>query len=289
VVFAGQDANSTASGNVGPRGTTGSGGTLLPNLAKFVRRLRQNAATCGLPKGTWKCFGGSGFFDLYKYQANNYAGMQFNRDAAGGGNVNLILSDEDMKIARDFSMEWDPTLDTLDVTASTEVGVGLSCASVVFSAGNAKAVAYFTAAGAVNKIVLLDAGSGYSTVPTVTITGGGASNATTQVTIYSLDSTTTGKIQVAADDSRLGKIANIAVTGAGSGYTVTATAAPFINRLYCFYEPAWEYPVQNNLDFFMSIPPDEARYRRTEQQVDHMACIKPLAMSCNGIFLAASA
>ena len=290
VVFAGDATYADANSNLGSRGTTGSGGTLLTQLTKFIRRLRQNAATCGLPRGRWKCFAGSGWFDKYIYQANNYAGMSFNRDATGGGNVNLVLSDDDMKIAKDFDIMWDPTLDLLDTTASAEVGLAMSQMSCSFSGGGgsgATAVAYVTAAGVVSAIVLTNPGSGYTSSPTLTLgnAGSGASFAST-VTYYK-GSAGTNAVVVDADDARIGRLAGVTITNGGTGYPTTATAAAFTNRLYAMYDPAWEMPIQSGLDMFMSMPPDPANARYSEPQCDHMACLLPKAITPNGVFVAA--
>ena len=289
LIFAGNDANSTLNGqdSLGAGGTVGSGGTALSQLTKFIRQLRIRAKTCGLPRGRFKGFGGSGWFDKYIYQANNYAGMRFNRDASGGGKVNLVLADEDVQIAKDFDLELDTTLDLLDTVASDEAGVGLSDLSVTVTGGGgtgAKFAVYVAADGTIDSVVVLNSGEGYTSAPTLTLAnvGNGADGSIT-CTVYSASSGA-GLTQVAADDVRIGKIATVTVANVGRGYTTTGTTNKFTDMLVVLYEPAWEYLVQTGLDFKLTIPADDPRKRAIEQQCDHCAAIKPLAMACNGIF-----
>lgn len=291
VLFAGNDANGTAPKHMGARGVVGTNGTLLGQLEAFIRQLRSAAATCGLPAGKWKAFAGSGFLDLYKFEMRRL-GLQWQADASGkGGKINLLLTDDRLGVD-DFDLIWNPTQDQLDTVASSEVGIGLSQLTVTFSGGGATrqatGVAYVTAGGGIASIVITDPGEGYTSYPTVAIgNAGGGSAATFQAYVFNAGAGT-GLTQVDADDIRIGWVNYVAVTGAGSGYATTGTAAPFTNRLIALYEPSWEYQVQNGLDMRTSIPADNPRARYLEQQRDHTHALICKCPRVNGILVASS-
>jgi hypothetical protein len=94
VLFAGAVTEQSGVPWIGARGTTGSSGTLLSQLEKFIRALRTAAFACGLPKGRWKLLGGSGFFDKLKAQLR-LEKVAFNIDASSGeSKLNLLITDE---------------------------------------------------------------------------------------------------------------------------------------------------------------------------------------------------
>jgi hypothetical protein len=290
VVFAGNDGNGTNPPWIGARGVVGS--TLLVQLEEFFTQLRAAASTCGLPKGKWRCFVGRGFLKMLKAELRSNK-MQFNVDAEkGDSKINLLITDERLGLSSpDLSMEWDPTLETLDVIAAAEVGIGPSQIALTFNGGGAtrqaKGLIYVTAAGALDKVVITDQGEGYTTAPTVALgnVGAGVGGAVT-VTVFK-ETAGAGLTQVDADDVRIGRIATVAVT-AGAGYPTTGTAAPFTNRLYALYEPSWQYLVQDGLDQYLSIPSDNPRARMLEQQLDHTHALVCNCPRVNGVFAASA-
>jgi hypothetical protein len=155
--------------------------------------------------------------------------------------------------------------------ASSEIGVSISTATVTFTGGGATSQAtglvYVNAAGQVTAIVITDPGAGYTSAPTVTLSNVGAgAGATFQAQVYSASSGT-GLIQVAADDNRIGRLANVVVNAGGANYPVGDTPL-FSKRLYILYKPAWGYEVIKGMDRELVKPADPARSRVSELQFD---------------------
>ena len=290
VVFAGPGTTSAPNGgNIGATGAV-TGSTLLSRLNQFLRKLKMNAATSGLPGGRFRMFGGSRALDNLA-AAYRAAGLQWQAAAASQRRINLLITDEKLAIG-DMDITLDPTLDIMDTVAASEQGVGVSQLTVTFSGGGAtrqaSGVAMVSAAGAVTNIVITDFGEGYTSAPSVAIGNvGGGTGATFQANVYSASSGT-GLTQVASDDVRIGRLASVTVTAAGSGYPTTGLAIDFSSRIYALYEPSWDYLVQSGLDMLASIPADNARQRILEQQIDHTHCLVCKAPATNGIFATAS-
>lgn len=291
VIFAGNDPLSTAPQWMGPRGIVGASGTLLAMLERFFRQLRAAAATSGLPKGRWKCFAGQGFLDLFKTQMR-LEKIQFTIDAGSSSDkINLLISDERVGLgAADIDLCWDPTLDSLDIIAASEQGVGMSQLTVTFSGGGAtrqgRGVAYVSAAGVITAIAVNDPGEGYTSAPTVTIgNAGGGTGATFQALVFAVGAGA-GLTTVPADDARLGRLNGVTILGGGTGFAATNIASLFTNRMYALYEPAWTYWVQDGLDNYMSIPADNPRARLIEQQWDHTHALTNASPRCSGVFVA---
>jgi hypothetical protein len=314
VLFAGTVAEISGVPWIGAAGTTGASGTLLSQLEKFIRALRTAAFGAGLPKGKWKLFGGSGFFDKLKAQLR-LEKVAFNIDAASGDSkLNLLITDERLGLSSpDLDLVLDFTLDQMDLDFASEIGLAPSQITATFSGGtfengvsagqvitgsgpnagqiarHAKGFVTVTAAGALSQVFVTDPGVGYTAVPTVTLgnVGGGTGGSVSQVKIFSTSSGA-AFTTVPSDDTRIGRVdaANFTVV-AGSGYPTTGTAAPATNRLYAVYEPAWEYLVQEGLDSFMSIPADNPRARQLEQQWDHTHALTNCCPRVNGILVAA--
>lgn len=314
ILFAGAVTEQAGVPWVGAAGTTGGSGTLLAQLEKFIRALRTAAFACGLPKGRWKLLGGSGFFDKLKAQLR-LEKVAFNIDASSGeSKLNLLITDERLGLSSpDLDLVLDFTLDQMDMDFASEIGLAPSQITVTFSGGtfesgvsagqvitgsgpnagqiarHAKGFMTVTAGGALDKLFVTDPGVGYTAVPTITLgnLGGGTGGSVSQVKIFSTSSGA-AYTTVPSDDVRIGRVdaANCTVT-AGSGYATTSTAAPATNRLYALYEPSWEYLVQEGLDNFMSIPADDARARKLEQQWDHTHALTCNCPRVNGILVAA--
>lgn len=295
VCFAGNDANGTAPAWMGARGTTGTSGTLLTQLEEFMTQLRTGASMSGLSKGKFFARAGRGFIKKLKAQMR-LEGLQFNVEAANmSSKLNLMITDERLGLGGpDVEFVWDPTLDYLDVIAASEKGLGVSQISVTFGGTTwtrtPTAVAYVTAAGAIDKIVVTDPGAGCAAPGSATIALGNVGSGTSfagQAYHFASDSGT-GKTQVDADDSRIGSLDYVAVTTPGSNYPTTGVASNFTDRLYVQYEPSWKYMVQEGLDELLSIPADDARSRKIEQQFDHTDCLVCNCPRANGVLVAAS-
>jgi hypothetical protein len=295
VCFAGNDGNGTTPAWMGARGTTGTSGTLLTQLEEFMTQIRTGAAMSGLPKGKFLARGGRGFIKKLKAQMR-VDGLQFNVEAANmSSKLNLMITDERLGLGGpDVEFVWDPTLDYLDVIATSEKGLGVSQISVTFGGTTwtrtPTAVAYVTAAGAIDKIVVTDPGAGCVAPGSVTVTLGNAGSGISAAfqAYHFASSSGTGKTQVDADDSRIGSMDYVEVTTAGSGYPVTGVASNFTDRLYVHYEPSWKYLVQEGLDEYLSIPADDPRARKIEQQFDHTDCLVCNCPRANGVLVAAS-
>lgn len=313
VLFAGAVTEQSGVPWIGARGTTGSSGTLLAQLEKFIRALRTAAYSCGLPKGRWKLLGGSGFFDKLKAQLRQEK-VAFNIDASSGeSKLNLLITDERLGLSSpDLDLVLDFTLDHMDLDFASEIGLAPSQITVAFSGGtfengvsagavitgtgpnagqiarHAKGFMTVTAAGALDKLFIADPGCGYTAVPTITLgnVGSGTGGSVSQVKIFATGSGAS-LTTVPSDDVRIGRLdaAGSTIT-AGSGYPATSTAAPATNRLYALYEPSWEYLVQTGLDNFMSIPADNPRARQLEQQWDHTHALTNCCPRVNGILVA---
>jgi hypothetical protein len=241
---------------------------MTETMEKAIRLVKSRAALSGVKGGRWVVFAGSGYIDKLKREYR-LQGIQYNRDSAEAGKVDLAILDEDLVVGR-MPVIWDPTLDQMDTVAASERALGLAGGAVGFSGGAgsaAKAVVYTSAAGVITAVSVTNRGSGYTSAPTVAVTGlGSGSGATFQAYVYSASSGT-GLVQVAADDKRIGQIAYVAVTDGGTGYT----AASYINFTDCafiLWEPTWELLHQDGLNKHISIPPDSPRSRVTEVQAD---------------------
>jgi hypothetical protein len=291
VVFAGAIIEQAGIPWMGARGTTGASGTLIAQLEKFIRTLRNQAYMSGLPRGKWKMIGGSGFFDKFKAQAR-LENLQFNLNAdAKNSMVNILLTDERLGLnGDDMQMVLDYTLDAMDTDYSSEIGLAPSQLTLTFSGGTGgtrapKAFANVTA-GVITSVTVVDRGAGYTATPSIAIgNGGSGSGGSITCTVFSA-TTGVGKTQVDADDVRIGQLATVTIANGGTGYPTTALAAPATNRLIALYEPAWEYHVQEGLDNLMSIPADNPRARRLEQQWDHSHALINRAPRCSGVFVA---
>lgn len=307
VVFAGGLAAQAGVPWIEPAGTTGTNGTLLTQLEKFIRVLRNAAFTCGLPKGRWKLFGGSGFYDKLKAQCR-LEKVAFNIDASSGSSkLNLLLPDERLGLSTDdMDMVLDYTLDQLDVEFASEIGLAPSVVTATFAGGTTghadfrlpKGYVVLTSTGALSKLVITDpgnklagtAGTGHTEV-TVTFSAPSSGSTGTVTLKYFANATDAHVTTADSDDVRIGQIDGTAtvVTAGDSVYPTTGIAALATNRLYALYEPAWEYMVQEGLDNYMSIPADNPRARQLEQQWDHTHCLVNCAPRCSGVFVAAVA
>jgi len=270
VCFAGA-AGATGVNSIGPSATISTDsakGTLIQTLEKALMLVKSRAALSGIKGGRFVSFAGSGAIEKLRREYRAW-GIHYNLDAASPGKVDLLILEEDLVFGR-LPVIWDPTLDQMDVIAASERALGLAGGSVAFSGGagsGAKAVVYTSAAGAITDVVVTARGSGYTSAPTVAVSGLGAgTGATFQAYVYSASSGT-GLVQVEADDNRIGQVAYVAVTAAGSGYT-SASYIDFTDCIYILWEPSWELRPQEGLDKYISIPPDSPRVRSTEVQCD---------------------
>jgi hypothetical protein len=292
VLFAGASGNIAGCPWMGPRGTTGSSGTLLTQLKKFFRQVRVAARMSGLPRGNFRCFAGQGFLD--KLGAQIELKTAFQTEATNDvGKVQAFLTDERLGLgAKDMSLEWDNTLDEMDTVASSEVGVGMSQLTLTFSGGGSptrlpQAIAYVAADGTIAGVSVTDPGEGLTAAPSIAIgNAGSGTNGSITCTVYSASSGA-GLTQVDGDDVRIGRLATVTIANAGSGYPTTGIAAPFTDRMYCLYEPSWDYLVQEGLDEFLSVPCDQPRQRLLESQFDHTDCLTCNCPRANGVFVAA--
>jgi hypothetical protein len=305
VVFAGDLTPQAGVPWIDKAGTTGGSGTLLTQLEKFIRVLRNAAFTCGLPKGRWKLFAGSGFYDKLKAQCR-LEKVAFNIDAGSAtSKLNLLLPDERLGLsADDMDMVLDYTFDQIDVEFASEIGLAPSTVVATFAGattGHAdfrlpKGYVVLTAAGALSKLVITDpgnklagsAGTG-TTALTVSFTAPSSGSGHSMALKYWSATANANTSTADADDVRIGQIDGTAtaVTVGTSLWAVTGMAASMTNRLYALYEPAWEYLVQEGLDNFMSIPADNPRARQLEQQWDHTHALVNCAPRCSGVFVAA--
>jgi hypothetical protein len=81
--------------------------------------------------------------------------------------------------------------------------------------------------------------------------------------------------QVDADDARIGQVATITITAAGSGYNIPS-AINFDNLLVFVYEPAWECKTPHkDIDRTATWVPD-TRQPNNEIQVHHRGMLKCL-------------
>lgn len=264
-------------------GTTGASGTLKRRLEDILRYLGSFAAGSGMKSGRWVIFAGTGAINKLKDEYERI-GITWNRNAGGGGKVDLTLMDNDLEIGGN-PIIWDPTLDLMDSVATSEQGVGISGGTVSLTGGGgsgANAVVVVNASGVITDVIVTNSGSGFTSAPTVGVSNlGGGSGATFQAYVYS-DSSGAGLVTVDAADKRIGKLAYVEVTGGGSGYTA-GTPVSFTNRFYLLYEPAWEMLHQDGMDRHMSIPADQPRKRSTEVQCDATYFLTQCLPVVNGI------
>jgi hypothetical protein len=178
--------------------------------------------------------------------------------------------------------------------------VAASQITATFSGGTAgtvrlpKGYVTVTAAGALDKLVIVDPGQGLAgvagtgtTALTVALGNVGSGTGGSFALKYFSATANANTTQVDSDDVRIGQIDGSAtVTTAGSGYPTTGITSLMTNRLIALYEPAWEYLVQEGLDNFMSIPADNARARQLEQQWDHTHCLINCCPRASGVFVA---
>ena len=309
VVFAGGLTPQAGVPWVDAAGTTGGSGTLLTQLEKFIRTLRNAAFTCGLPKGRWKLFAGSGFYDKLKAQCR-LEKVAFNIDAGSAtSKLNLLLPDERLGLsADDMDMVLDYTLDQIDVEFASEIGLAPSVVTATFAGATTGDAAFrlpkgyvvLPSSGAMTpgsaKLVITDpgnklagaAGTG-TTALTVSFSAPSSGSGHSCTVKYFSATANANTVTADADDVRIGQIdgtATVFVAGT-SLFPMTSTAALMTNRLYALYEPAWEYLVQEGLDNFMSIPADNPRARQLEQQWDHTHALVNCAPRCSGVFVAA--
>lgn len=305
VVFAGGLTPQAGVPWIDAAGTTGSSGTLLTQLEKFIRVLRNAAFTCGLPKGRWKLVAGSGFYDKLKAQCR-LEKVAFNIDAGSASSkLNLLLPDERLGLsADDMDMVLDYTMDAMDVEFASEIGLAPSVVVATFAGGTTghadfrlpKGYVVLTSGGALSKLVITDpgnklagsAGTGHTEV-TCTFSAPSSGSGESVALKYFANATDAHVTTADADDVRIGQLDGTAtvVTAGSSVFPTTGIAAPMTNRLYALYEPAWEYLVQEGLDNFMSIPADNPRARQLEQQWDHTHALVNCAPRCSGVFVAA--
>lgn len=159
--------------------------------------------------------GGSGYQSMFGFvAANPNHGKLAYIDLAGTGNKNYtsppsivipeptakdalgVLLSTNVRAAAEFIFSAS-TLKTLELTNG---GSGYTSSPTVTISGNATAFATVQD-GRIDKVKLISKGSGYTTVPTVTISGGGGSGATARAKITE------------------GEISGYNITNPGSGYT----------------------------------------------------------------------
>jgi hypothetical protein len=142
-----------------------------------------------------------------------------------------------------------------------------------------------SAAGVVTNIIVTNVGSGYTDGGAVTIAGGGGSGATATFAVYS---TLTGsnRVTVAADDYRIGQVASVTITAAGSGFTIP-TSPLFTNRCFFVFKPALKYKCvmggNGPIDRRITVPADPARQRTSEFQMESAGYFYHRALHLNAL------
>jgi hypothetical protein len=252
--------------------TGGSGGTMTNDLRRIMRILNERAANCGMT-GEWVCLAGSDYLEAY-VSTTKADGFQWNADVSGVKKVDSVILDKNLTIGG-VQPRYAPTLERLDTLATSERGNAISAVTVTFSGGGATRQAtglvLVNAAGQIADIIITDPGAGYTSQPTATLGNvGGGSGAVLSCTFFRA-SAATGAVVVAADDFRIGRLADVAITTAGSGYTAGAVI-PFAKRAYWIFKPGMKYRIGRGgngpIERRITVPADPARSRSTEVQME---------------------
>lgn len=273
------NANLGSATNIKGTVVTGAPGTttFFSTVKGLLRQAKMYAGTSGLKGGKWRCFAGGAALDSVE-NIYRLANLQFNADSArSGGKVDLMLADSDLMIGR-IEPEYEPDFARGDTLYSSLKPRGIGQAIATFSGGTGgtvvpTGVVNVSSSGTVTSISLTNPGAGYTAAPTIAITTGGTgSSATAECTVYSASSGS-GLTQVDADDARIGQVATITITNAGSSYNVPGLIN-FDNLLVFVYEPAWEaMSPHKDLDRTATWVPD-GRHPNAEIQVHHRGMLK---------------
>lgn len=246
-------------------GTVGASGTFIPALRDLLRELQMRAARSGIA-GQFYLFAGKGWLNYYHDECIRL-GITRNAEASGVTKMDYVIMDDALNVGG-LKPIWDPTLDNMDLVASSEKGVGASPNAVTFSAGGgttqATGYAVTNGSGAISAIVVLTRGAGYTSAPTVAVATG--TGATFQAYVF-VTGSGAGLTTVQADDYRIGQLDRVVVTAGGSGYT-NGTAVNFTDRAYFIFKPALKYRTIKGIRRTISIPADPRNVRQTELQLE---------------------
>jgi hypothetical protein len=267
--------------------TSGAGGTLRQGMQRVMKDTALYTGKTGIKGKT--SIGLCGWYFIERYEAwlvNN--GLSFNTEAAKAGKIDVGFTGHSYKGVK---LIHDPTLDQMDDRFSAEQGLpGQTVVTATFSGGSAtrqaKGVVYIASDGTVAGIAITDRGEGYTSAPTITFaTSGGGSGAVASATVYSASSGG-GLSQVEGDDVRIGQLAEITVSNAGSGYPVP-DLVPFTNRCYLLNEQTWHFECQPGLDEITTMPADPSNQRISQFHIDGTYRIYNDGLRANGIVAAA--
>ncbi len=253
-------------------GTTGTSGTFIDSLAVLLREMKMRVALSGL-SGEWLLLAGSTWIDTYRQECVRL-GITRNSEASGSKKIDFVITDDALMVAG-LKPIWDPTLDNMDVVASSEQGRGISTTNLVsFSGGSpttaATADAVVDATGKLTNILLKNRGAGYgATAPTVSVSGITMGTLTLTVKVFSGTLSDSTHTLVATDDARIGQVDTITFGGTNNSSGGTAPAAvPFAKRAYFIFKPNLKYRTIKGINRTISIPADPARQRLTELQLE---------------------
>jgi hypothetical protein len=253
--------------------TIGGSGTLIADLESSFRALQERSANCGMV-GEWIPLAGGGWLSGYRSETKRQ-GLTFNTEASGVKKIDGLVLDSALSIGG-LKPIYCSTLDRMDTIALSERGNLVSAAAAAFGGTGGTGAAgsvVVNGAGTVTNVVVTNFGSAYTDGGAITITGGGGTGATATFAVYST-SAGANRVQVAADDYRLGQVATVTITAPGSGFTVP-TSPLFTNRCYFKFKPGLKYKVaqggQGPIDRRITVPADPARNRYTEFQMETVA------------------
>jgi hypothetical protein len=251
----------------------------------MFRQLQENTVNSG-ESGEWICLAGSGFMDGYHAEIERL-GLSRNADISGIKKADVVVLDEALRIGN-LKPIWWPLLDKADTLFSSERGITAATNAVTFSGGGATrqatGFAIATAGGALSAIVITDPGAGYTSAPTVTVTGITLGTLTLTPRVYLAATASSTVVNVAADDSRIGTLVDVVFGGTNNSSGLTAgSVINFTNRAFFLWKPSLRYKIGNGVDRRIVVPADPARSRSTELQMETLSYFYNRLPSANAV------
>lgn len=245
--------------------STGTNGTILSDIESDRRELDIRNANSNIGSEFIWIAGGE-WIQGYKDQHRTLG--KFDLNPAGQVKLDGVILDSAVRIGTE-DVIYDPTLDEMDILYSSEKGIAISPSAVTFSGGGsptrqATGYAVVSSGGAITAIIVTDPGAGYTSAPTVSVATG--SSATFTPRIYSTSSGASF-VTVAADDVRIGRLADVTVTAGGTGYGV-GDAPKFARRAYRIPRKAFTYKIGSGTEREVTHPADARAVRSSELQIE---------------------
>lgn len=243
----------------------GASGTLVSDLEGMFRELGVRNANNGLGS-EMICIAGGDWIQGYKDEARKDGRVDL--DAGGTVKLDAVILDRAIRVGG-MDVIHDVTLDEMNVKAVSEMGLAISPNAVTFSGGGAtrQATGYavVSSGGVITNIVVTDPGAGYTSQPTCAVAT--VAGETLTCSFYGTGGALTGKVVVADDDMRAGKLAGVVVTGGGTGGTA-GDAPLFSKRAYFIPRKALAYKIAAGIERQVTHPADSRSVRSSESQLE---------------------